>query len=202
MANDDDDLRLNTLHRFAKHSQRLVLEEHTHCEVPAGCGGVVLRWINPDAGVPAVLHAAVGGSLEVRVDGAPLAGGRVQLAFGPHLLALRITPDAAAPTPFLFAGMREAPEGARDAPALLTSAADGTWLCTITTPNDDWASPDLDERAWRPLPLATSGTAAVPEAARWRFDRLVRLGAIPLALPPGAGEAWVRKRFRVEREAR
>jgi sulfatase modifying factor 1 len=28
-----------------------VLEAHSHCEVPAGCGGVVLQWRNPSAGL-------------------------------------------------------------------------------------------------------------------------------------------------------
>ena len=39
-----DEQRLNSVDRFRKKSERLVLEEHGHCEVPAGCGGVVLRW--------------------------------------------------------------------------------------------------------------------------------------------------------------
>jgi hypothetical protein len=37
------DLRLNSLSRYTKRSPEYVLEEHSHCEVPAGCGGVVLR---------------------------------------------------------------------------------------------------------------------------------------------------------------
>ena len=37
---DSEALRLNTLNRFRKHSPRLLLEEYSHCEVPAGCGGV------------------------------------------------------------------------------------------------------------------------------------------------------------------
>ena len=49
---DDDDLRVNTLHRFAKHSPTLILHEYSSCEVPAGCGGVVMRWIAPDQDAP------------------------------------------------------------------------------------------------------------------------------------------------------
>ena len=50
MGNDDKpDLRLNELERFRKTSSRLALEAHSHCEVPAGCGGVVLRWTRPGA---------------------------------------------------------------------------------------------------------------------------------------------------------
>jgi hypothetical protein len=43
---------LNSLDRFRKHPGQLVLEEHGHCEVPAGCGGVVLRWRNPNPSPP------------------------------------------------------------------------------------------------------------------------------------------------------
>ena len=41
-----DEQQLNSLSRFRKQPGRLVLEEHGHCEVPAG-GGVVLRRRNP-----------------------------------------------------------------------------------------------------------------------------------------------------------
>ena len=44
----DEGPKLNGPDRYRKRSPRLVLEEHSHCEVPAGCGGVVLRWINTD----------------------------------------------------------------------------------------------------------------------------------------------------------
>lgn len=45
-----DNLKLNTLDRFTKQPGLLALQESSHCEVPAGCGGVVLRWIDPRAG--------------------------------------------------------------------------------------------------------------------------------------------------------
>ena len=32
------ELKLNTLGRYGKNASHLVLEEHSHCEVPAGCG--------------------------------------------------------------------------------------------------------------------------------------------------------------------
>ena len=70
MADDDDAdaadaeaLRINKLHRFAKHSPRLVLHEYSHCEVPAGCGGVVLRWLDPATGRPCVIEL---GSVDLR----------------------------------------------------------------------------------------------------------------------------------------
>jgi hypothetical protein len=47
--------RLNSLDRFRKQPGRLVLEEHSHCQVPAGCGGGVLRRRNPQEGPQAFL---------------------------------------------------------------------------------------------------------------------------------------------------
>ncbi len=49
---DDKGLNLNNLDRYTKLSPRFVLEEYSHCEVPAGCGGIVLRWRNPEVGIP------------------------------------------------------------------------------------------------------------------------------------------------------
>lgn len=53
----DRELKLNSISRFSKQSPRLVLEEHGHCEVPAGCGGVVLRWRGADDPIALKLSA-------------------------------------------------------------------------------------------------------------------------------------------------
>jgi len=61
-VNDDEAFKLNSLHRFTKHS-KLVLEAHSHCEVPAGCGGAVFKWVNPTSGIE--LRLQVRSSLDV-----------------------------------------------------------------------------------------------------------------------------------------
>ena len=71
---DRDDLRLNELQRYRKTSSRLALEVHSHCEVPAGCGGVVLRWRRPGAPVGISLLSYVSGSLEGGVGGSTHQG--------------------------------------------------------------------------------------------------------------------------------
>jgi hypothetical protein len=53
----DHKLKLNGLSRYTKQSPRLVLEEYSHCEVPAGYGGVVLRWRNPDQPLPMLVSS-------------------------------------------------------------------------------------------------------------------------------------------------
>src|SRR5574339_211352 len=68
-TSDDEALRLNTLHRFRKHSPRLLLQEYSHCEVPAGCGGVVLRWIDREGGLPVVVRVAALGPVRAWLDG-------------------------------------------------------------------------------------------------------------------------------------
>ncbi|MCP5093519.1 MAG: hypothetical protein GY949_21640 [Gammaproteobacteria bacterium] len=83
-----NDLRLNSLDRFEKNSERLVLEEHGHCEVPAGCGGVVLRWFNPNSGVPVIFHGGLADRLTIYVDEVQADSGRVIVPYGEHLLAI------------------------------------------------------------------------------------------------------------------
>src|SRR5262245_44488778 len=85
-----DEQPLNTLRRFRKHPQRLVLEEHSHCEVPAGCGGVVLRWRNPLAAVPLTLSLYAPVKVTFFVDGAALQSSRVDVAPGRHVLGIAI----------------------------------------------------------------------------------------------------------------
>jgi len=60
---------LNSLGRFRKQPGRLVLEEHSHCEVPTGCGGVVLRWRNPHAVLPVTMHLYTPVRATLLVDG-------------------------------------------------------------------------------------------------------------------------------------
>lgn len=59
---------LNSIDRFRKRPQRFVLEEHGHCEIPAGCGGVVLRWRNPQAAVPDAQRAFQAQALKTAMD--------------------------------------------------------------------------------------------------------------------------------------
>lgn len=87
---DERELRLNSLARYAKSSPLYVLEEHGHCEVPAGCGGVVLRWRNPRAGVPVHMWLYRQGDGAVFLDGAPLPSARPVASFGDHLLAFEL----------------------------------------------------------------------------------------------------------------
>lgn len=85
------ELKLNSLGRYGKGTSRLVLEEHGHCEVPAGCGGAVLRWRNPNSGLLFLLHAFGNDNGRILLDGAPPSSARPLVPFGEHVLSLAVT---------------------------------------------------------------------------------------------------------------
>src|SRR6185437_8664756 len=85
-----DEQRLNSLNRFRKQSARLVLEEHGHCEIPAGCGGVVLRWRNPRAALPVSIQFYSSVPSTCWLDGAEVRVGRMDLAMGRHVVAIAV----------------------------------------------------------------------------------------------------------------
>ncbi len=196
MSNDPS---LNSLDRFTKQSPRLVLETHGHCEAPAGCVGVVLRWRNPRRGVPAVISVAPVGEIALWIDGKACSSGRTILPFGDSVLALHLR-QVSLPDPLLLTvGRRDMGVGQNEPRiiALLTTAADGTWRATTNAPGDDWVQTGFDDRAWSRLPQAAFDEARVPQRLRWHWQSLVRHGGVALALPQAA-EIWVRKRFRLE----
>lgn len=188
MANDHEDLRLNTLHRFTKHSERLVLEEYSHCEVPAGCGGVVLRWRDPSTGLPlSVLFISLGRS-ELWVDGQLSASSRVDLTPGAHTLALRVTQLPDQPSPAVLLVRHGAPSADRG--PLLVSRDDGALRVV------DSAAPTPPAEPGRPLAAFHGDPAEVAGSRRWWFDHN-REGCTLLELPP-RGPLWVLRSVEVD----
>jgi len=191
----DQELSLNGPERFRKRSPRLTLEEHGGCEVPAGCGGVVLRWVRKGeerAGVVVTLLAPA--SVRAWMDGVELEAGRIELLAGEHVLAAELAPyDQAGPG--LVGELRAA--GGLGWRHEERSTPDGTWRATATAPlGDGWRAPEFDDRAWTPL---VERPEVVPErASSDRRARLRRLGALALGLPlaPAAPRPlWLRKRW-------
>lgn len=198
-----DELKLNTLERFVKHSTSLVLEEHGSCEVPAGCGGVVLHWRDPSAGLP--LQQIVVGSFtgaELWVDGTPLHTQRTSLSFGHHQLAIKLT-SVVAPWWFVCSTTVDIPtldDEDSSSPAL-SSADDGSWRVTATAPTDDWTSlqydDGYDDGGWEALREAPPLAEEIDERERWRYTSFVKRGNVALALPH-AETLWVRKQLIIE----
>ena len=176
----DEELELNTLHRLRKHSGRLILEEHGSCEVPAGCGGLVLRWLNPAQECYLLFTVFPRRPLQLFLDGIRLQSSAVTVPVGRHVLAAHFAESAL----FMLAVLKNT----KPEQALLLSAADGSWRGTNQKPPDHWAHPDFPE-SWQPLPQ-------VPYTDKdWQFQTLDKLGACPLGL--ACGPLWVRREFEV-----
>jgi hypothetical protein len=182
----DDDLELNTLHRFAKHSPRLVLEEYSHCEVPAGCGGAILRWRDPDEGIPLQLAVAADGDVTVLVDGG-FVGARFALAPGSHTIAVAVTN---ARTPVIALALRIAGPGQE------LNRRDPVWATREQTRIsrfhvEGWGQRRFDDSGW-----GTPSAAEVDLGNReWRFRQLENQGA--LLIPTLGPDLWLRDTFEV-----
>ncbi len=214
MATDEDDLRINTLHRFRKHSPRLTLQVHDHCEVPAGCGGVVLRWVDPSAGFGAVVQVMPKEGVTAWLDGARVEVSRVTLAYGPHVLALSVVPMPISASrkrrwplgevettvrPFACAVDSDAPRDAPPRPAPPTVSDVERWRHTVTPPPEGWERPDFDDGRWELLRACPVAVAALDSKRRYYYADLVdELGARLLELPE-APRVFVRHRFEVVR---
>ena len=197
----DDELRLNTVERFSKHSTRLVLEEHGHCEVPAGCGGVVLQWHDPDAGLPVTVQLV--GSIgrgQVFIDGERMEHARIVLPFGPHQVAIRLE-EVKAPYWFVLGVVPRlaAGPGNEEVVPELSSAANGTWQATTDDPGDAWQALDFDDGDWTRLAAAPPLSDEQLGRDGYGYRAAMRHGATALALPESA-TVWVRARIDVRPE--
>ncbi|WP_437318311.1 hypothetical protein [Sorangium sp. So ce385] len=197
------DLVVNDLARYEKSSERLVLEDYSSCEVPAGCGGGILRWIDPQEALPLTLRLWTAGSAEVFFDGAPVRSSRIQARPGAHVLAVALRsaddPPARLALSLSYTDDPErhaAFEPRRDRSIGRTldvrSGAGAAIVGTTRDPGGDaWKLPGFDERGWRAL-------APAQGSAGWHFDDLMRRGARAVGLPDAQGDLWVRCSFDVD----
>lgn len=164
---DEQELKLNGISRYSKRSPRLVLEEYGHCEVPAGCGGVVLRWRKPNQPVPALLSEnAYNGSLKyIGLNGNDTHdNSKIDLPFGDNLLTLICEPRALTYAFIYLTAIcdEQYVNTLRlQGDTILTSRADGTWKYSLEPqPNDAWQQLNFDDNTWQPLiaqPLTNTG---------------------------------------------
>ncbi|MBX3232066.1 MAG: hypothetical protein KIT84_19875 [Labilithrix sp.] len=211
---DESDLRINTLHRFEKHSPRLTLQEYSHCEVPAGCGGVVLRWIDPRLGPSARVRVVAIGAVDTWLDGVLLGGDRAPLGPGRHVVALRLRSlgrmpwrgrdlDLAPPVPVAIGVYPDRGPGDRaDNMLPIASGVVQRWHPgPLASPP---IAPDFDDRSWRAVAHADDAAlASLPADVRRPFERLAADGLTMLALGDAGApldEAWVRISFAAREE--
>ncbi|MFO0549512.1 MAG: hypothetical protein U0271_14060 [Polyangiaceae bacterium] len=204
---DDEALSLNTLHRFSKRSPRLVLEEYSHCEVPAGCGGVVLRWMDKSGARPCRLEVTTLGGSDVWLDEQRQRSSLVSISPGHHEIWILVTElgqswalkgRPVVPTPFSVSVRL----GANGAGAELLSARDqGAWQwadSAATTPEElRRADPE-----WLPLSSGVRIADKLHDRQLFGFDRAAQAGRPIHAIgKPGSTSAWVRLAFDLAQEA-
>lgn len=193
---DRDDLRLNQLQRYRKMSNRLALEVHSHCEVPAGCGGVVLRWRRPGAPIGISVSSYVAGTSQGPfLDGKRLDEQRMTVAPGEHVLSFIV--DNPGDTGFLLVTAYLQPAIATARRGQARSQADGQWYAATREPPEGWQLPSFDSPDF--VPLVEKPVPDPHGNERWRWQSLQR-DAKGLGLPVKAARAWVRWRFRVDME--
>ncbi len=193
---DDEALRLNTLHRFRKHSPRLLLQEYSHCEVPAGCGGVVLRCIDREAGLPVILRMAALAPIRCFVDGEAMTASTLELGPGRHALAIELRELPRANTPLLARVDVNFPG---DNQTLVCTDAGDPWWTSTTPPLGAWMQPGYDPlaHAWSRAIEHPNYEAELPESLRWQWRSLAN-HARPIVLP--ATQVWLRCEFTTSAE--
>ncbi len=195
--------KLNSLDRFRKQPGRLVLEEHGHCEIPAGCGGVVLRWRNPRSAVHVVVHVYTPLPGDVRMDGQPLEWSRIDLPPGRHLLTVALQEVELERGFLMFAAwsdpkLVEIPAAhAQETAFQILSRADGSWKYTLEQPDAGFFTlPFEDSRlpalVKHPTPTLTWQDHGASQCHRCNERKAVCLG-LPRPGRPGKGNVWVRR---------
>jgi hypothetical protein len=187
-----------------------VLEAYGHCEVPAGCGGVVLRWRNPLAAVPLTVRLYTPVAAPSFLDGAELETGLVNVTPGPHVVAVALSGVNLSAGLIMFAALHE-PRAARtpgptrvtEQPVKVLSAGDGTWKFTLTPPaGDGWKSAGFHDPTWGAL-----AAVDIPKLDWKQYGAIeqhncayLKAGGLGLPNPPKrkkVGDVWVRKVFEV-----
>ncbi len=201
-----DEQQLNSVERFRKQPGRLILEEHSHCEVPAGCGGVVLRWRNPFAAVPVTAQFYSPTRATFLIDGVAPPTARVDLAPGRHVVAFVLENADLSAGLFLFAAVhepktRQGTQAVVEQPLRVLSADKDAWRSCLDAPPDDWATVAFDDSGWPVLVQVPAPQLVQEDAGYWSLRRCTELGASCLGLPPppltGRGTVWVRKVFEI-----
>lgn len=202
------DLKLNSLGRYGKSSSRLILEEHSHCEVPAGCGGVVLRWRNPNSGLLFILHFFGNGKGTPLLDGEALTSARPLISFGEHVLSLAVTDIVPGSAILGFAGIHDEsqlnfprvsqPSGQKIS---ILSTTDGSWKYLTTEPADDtWRRPGFDDSHWHPMSACAPPLLDKQDMKKHRLETILKLGAAPLGIESESSQAWIRKSFTISQD--
>jgi hypothetical protein len=190
-----DTQNLNSLDRFRKNPGRLILEAHSHCEIPAGCGGVVLRWRNPQAALPLTFYLYSPVAAKCLLDGAVLPAARNDVTPGKHVLTIALEKVNLAEGLLLFVAVHEpmlsrnqVPPQVVEGPLKFVTAADGTWKYTLKEPPTEWSALSFDDRSWAALTQMPAPQLAPSAPGAYRCRQCIERGAACLGIAPPAGQ--------------
>jgi hypothetical protein len=196
-------LNLNSLGRYGKQSDNLILEAHGSCEVPAGCGGVVLRWRNPNTGLIFLIRVFCQHKYEFFIDGVKPASGRPVIPFGNHVLALTID-DVDVTTIAIGVAMVHDEEqfGFPHVSQLsgrkisILTAADGSWKYSTAGPaSDDWQRPGFDDSGWSAMTYRDPPPIGDKEGGRYQLQKVLESGAQCLGADGSGKRLLIRREF-------
>lgn len=199
------ELKLNSISRHSKQSPQLVLEEHSHCEVPAGCGGVVFRWRNYKKSVPIDVFLHTNGDVIALLDGKELSSSQPIISYGEHVFTFKISQSQPNQGLLMFAGIYDEEEmpqvqivGGDHQKFRILSDLDGTWKYSLVKPTEDsWQKSGFDDSQWESMISKTLLKPEKQETGQYRFERLAKLGAQGLGIKETTtgNIVWVRKSF-------
>jgi hypothetical protein len=169
----DKDLKLNSLSRFSKQSSRFILEIYSGCEVPAGCGGVVLRWRSPDEPISMYTdYFSNNGNLETDgLDGEyNLRFIPLRVPYGSHIISFKFKDiDPSFAVVLLVMKAQDdyirllQPEG--DTSVL--SLPDRTWKFSLgPVETVEWQKPGFNDSTWFPMVEKPVNTIPSPGVIR------------------------------------
>lgn len=201
------DLNLNSLSRFSKKSSTMILEVYSHCEVPAGCGGAVLRWRRAGEPIPFNMRTLFASQeATIFLDETVITRHvRPDVLFGKHVLGFHLNTIVPSDGVIMFKAditdqFLEIMKFEGDFP--IRTRDNGRWKYTFGKPaNDDWKHPDFDDSNWQPLQLKEMNPIRPRGYDMSRFiNNLKNEGIVPLgAQEDGKFERpiWIRYVFSI-----
>jgi hypothetical protein len=199
------DLNLNSLGRYGKHSDRLILEEHGHCEIPAGCGGVILRWRNPNTGLNFLIQLFANGKCSFCIDGLTPTSGRPLISYGNHVLSLAISDIDPSQAVMALSAIHDEslfgfPRVSRPSNRKISilSTDDGSWRYSTNEPKSDaWMAPGFDDSNWPAMVLRDPPTFEQKDVQSYRLNAVLKSQAQCLGVDASSSRIWIRREFTI-----
>ena len=192
--------RLNSLSRFSKQSEKLVLDTYS-----AGCGGIVLRWRNPGAGSPILIRYESTHDVKFFLNGRPVQNSLL-LPTGDYVLSTLCTPKPDSEFSERLIALQfnlHLPDNRQPVEGYCTNT---NWLFDqgnkIRNENSpaapEWTQLDYDDKSWSPMEIGELPDREQQRGQFWMMEYMSRQGVSVLTFPEAEE---IRTRFRFSWEA-